>query len=58
MRFFWTFIWALLIGGAISYILTNMNGEPFNLVHSIILSVIFTIAVFLLGEGVLKEQNE
>lgn len=58
MRFIWTLIWALLIGGAVSYILSSMNGEPFNMVHSIILSIIFTIAIFLLGEGLLKEQNE
>lgn len=58
MRFLWTFIWALLIGGVISYILSSMSGDPFNLVHSITLSIILTIAVFLLGEGVLKEQSE
>lgn len=58
MRFLWTFIWALLIGGVISYILVSMTGDSFNMMHSLTLSIIFTIAIFLLGEGVLKEQNE
>ncbi|MEW9674971.1 YjzD family protein [Lentibacillus sp. L22] len=58
MRFFWTFIWALAIGGVISYILSAMAGEPFNVIHTLVLSIIFTIAIYVLGEGILKEQAE
>ncbi|MEN1970325.1 DUF2929 family protein [Lentibacillus sp. N15] len=57
MRFFWTFIWALAIGSVISYILSAMAGDAFNVVHTLVLSIIFTIIIFILGEGVLKEQT-
>ncbi|GGB39940.1 DUF2929 family protein [Virgibacillus dakarensis] len=58
MRFFWTFIWALAVGSVISYILSSMAGNPFNVVHTLALAIIFTLAIYLLGEGVLKEQEE
>lgn len=38
-----TIIWALLIGGAIAYVLSSMADQPFNLTQS----VVFSGAVFL-----------
>lgn len=58
MRFVMTFIWAMLISSAISYVLTSMADDPFNLTHALILGVIFTIVVFVLGEGILKEDSK
>lgn len=58
MRFIMTLIWALLISSAISYVLTSMAGDPFEFTHALILGVIFAIAIFILGEGVLKEDNK
>ncbi|HLS67537.1 MAG TPA: DUF2929 family protein [Pseudogracilibacillus sp.] len=43
MRFIMTIIWALLIGGAIAYVLSSMADQPFNLTQS----VVFSGAVFL-----------
>lgn len=38
-----TIIWALLIGGALAYVLSSMADQPFNLTQS----VVFSVAVFL-----------
>ncbi|MGY0692784.1 YjzD family protein [Virgibacillus sp. FSP13] len=58
MRFIWTFVWALLISCVISYILTSMASAPFNFMHALILAIIFTVAILLLGEGILKGEQE
>ena len=57
MRFIIALFWALLIGGVVSYVLVSMSGEPLNLTHSVIFSIIVFIAIVLLGEGILKEEN-
>ncbi|GEN30687.1 cytochrome c oxidase subunit IV [Cerasibacillus quisquiliarum] len=57
MRFIMTIIWALLIGGVLSYVLTSMAGEPFNLNQSIILSSIIAVLIFILS-GVLKDSSQ
>ncbi|HLR65811.1 DUF2929 family protein [Virgibacillus alimentarius] len=58
MQFIMSFIWALLISGAISYVLASMAGDPFNLTHTIVLAIILTLAVYVLGGGLLKEDSE
>lgn len=58
MRYIVVFIWSFLISSAASYVLTSMAGEPFNLNHTLILTVFFFIIVTLLGEVVLKEENK
>lgn len=45
MRFIVTIIWALLIGGAIAYVLSNMGDEPFNLTQSLTFSAISFIGI-------------
>ncbi|MBP2076603.1 DUF2929 family protein [Oceanobacillus polygoni] len=57
MRYIMTIVWAILIGAAVSYVLTSMGGEPFVLSEALILSGIFVIAAFILGEGVLREKS-
>ncbi|RKQ32617.1 DUF2929 family protein [Oceanobacillus halophilus] len=57
MRYILAIFWAVLISGAISYVLTSMGGEPFVLMDSLILAGIFSVAVFLLGDGVLTDKN-
>jgi hypothetical protein len=52
-----SFIWAMLVSCAISYVLSSMAGDPFVLSHALILGVIITIAVYILGEGLLKEKS-
>lgn len=58
MRFIFPIAWALVISGVISYVLASMGSEPFNLLHTLVLAIILCIAVFLLGEGILKESDE
>lgn len=58
MRFIITVIWSLLIGSAISYILSAMGGQELTLLQMSIMAGILSIAVFVLGEGVLKEEKD
>lgn len=58
MRFIMSLFWAVLIGGVLSYVLTSMGKEPFNLNHSLILSGILFVAIVILGEGILGGQKE
>lgn len=57
MRFVMTIVWALLIGGALAYILSSMAGDSFNLTQSISFSAIAFIAILLL-DGVLSAQDK
>jgi len=57
MRFILPLIWALLIGGALAYVLSSMAGDPFNLTQSISYSVaVFIMILFL--DGVLSTQEQ
>ncbi|SFA82333.1 Protein of unknown function [Lentibacillus halodurans] len=58
MRFFWSFFWAILISGVISYVLTSMAGNEFQPISTLIVAIILTLVVYVLGEGVLKAENE
>ncbi|TXL64101.1 DUF2929 family protein [Cerasibacillus terrae] len=53
-----TVIWALLIGGVVSYVLTSMAGDPFNLNTSLIISAIIAVVIFVLGDGILKGNSQ
>jgi len=50
-------IWSLLISVLVSYVLTSMAGTPFNMNHTLILGLFFTVAIFLIGDVALKEEN-
>lgn len=58
MRFLMTIFWAALISSVLSYVLTSMADEPFNLIQTVWLMVAMSIAIFLLDAAVLKEQND
>jgi len=57
LRFVFVMIWSFLISSAVSYVLTSMGGEPFNINHTLILTVFFFLIVTILGEVVLKEES-
>ncbi len=57
LRFVFVMIWSFLISSAVSYVLTSMGGEPFNINHTLILTVFFFLIVTILGEVVLKEEK-
>lgn len=58
MRFLMTIVWAALISGVLSYVLTSMANEPFNLNQTIFLAVVMVVIIFLLDVAVLKEQED
>lgn len=45
MRFIVSIIWALLIGSAIAYVLTNMGNDPFDLTQALTFSAISFIGI-------------
>ncbi|WP_377558871.1 DUF2929 family protein [Ornithinibacillus salinisoli] len=53
-----TIIWAVLIGSVISYVLSSMAGDAFPLMDTLVLSAIIAIAIFVLGDGILKAKSE
>lgn len=57
MRHIIVIIWSFLISCAVSYVLTSMGGEPFNINHTLMLAVFFFVIVTILGEFVLKEEK-
>lgn len=58
MRFIFTIVWALILGTGVSYILSSMGQQPFNLSHAFIVAGIISAVVFLLAEVVLKTPEE
>lgn len=57
MRHVVVIIWSILIGTVVSYVLTSMGGEPFNMNHTLILAAFLFVIVTILGEFVLKEDK-
>lgn len=58
MRFVMVAIWSVLVGAVVSYVLTSMANEPFNLTSTFVLSGIFAVIAIFLGEVGLKEKKE
>lgn len=58
MRYIFTIIWAVLISFVLSYVLSSMGGGSLDLVATFVLAAIFSIFVFLLGDGVLRDSKE
>ncbi|MFD2759843.1 DUF2929 family protein [Lentibacillus juripiscarius] len=58
MRFFWSFFWAILISCVISYVLASMAGNSFSMTSAFMLAIIITLGVYIMGEGVLKDEAE
>ncbi len=58
MRYIMTIVWAILIGAAVSYVLTSMGGEPFVMADSLVLSAIFAVIAMILGDGILRQESK
>jgi len=58
MRYIMVVIWSILVGTVVSYVLTSMANEPFDLTSTFVLAAIFAIFVILIGDVGLKEQSE
>ncbi|QGH35637.1 DUF2929 family protein [Gracilibacillus salitolerans] len=57
MKYFATIFWAVIILTVVSYVLTSMGGQDFNLASAISIAAIFSIVAIVLGDGVLKEEE-
>jgi len=53
MRFIMTLFWSVAIGSAISYMLSAMGGQGFSLSQMFAMAGIISLAVFVVGEGIL-----
>lgn len=58
MRYIMVAIWSLLISAALSYVLASMGGEAFNFPLTLGLAAIFIVAIIVLGDGVIKGNEE
>jgi Protein of unknown function (DUF2929) len=58
LRYIWTIVWALLISGVLSYVLSSMGGGQFDLTSTVVFAAILSIFVFLLGEVALKADKK
>lgn len=58
MRVIMAIVWALILSLAISYVLTSMGGEPFNITPIFAVTAFIFIAVVILGDGVLRQSDE
>lgn len=58
MKYFATIFWAFIISIVVSYVLTSMGNQAFNLPGALGLAALFSIAAILLGDVILKEEEE
>ncbi|QDP39780.1 DUF2929 family protein [Radiobacillus deserti] len=58
MRIIVSAIWAFLLSFLVTYVLSNMAGESFEIGSVLILAVIFLVAIIALGEGGLRQKSE
>lgn len=58
MRYIFTIVWAALISFVLSYVLSSMGGESLDIVATLVMAAVFSIIIFLLGDGVLREKKE
>lgn len=58
MRYIWTIFWSFLLSQMLVYVVSSMNGAPFNFNTGVILTVAFSVIIFILGDaGVPKEES-
>lgn len=58
MRYIATILWAVLITFVLSYVLSSMGGGSLDLVATLVMAAILSIAIFILGDGLLREKKE
>ncbi|WP_096270302.1 YjzD family protein [Paucisalibacillus globulus] len=58
MRYLATIFWAVLVTFVLSYVLSSMAGATLDLVATLVMSAIFSIFIFILGDGILREKKE
>jgi len=58
MRYIMTLIWSVLISLVVTYVVTSMAGAAFNFTFVLILGAVIFLAIFVLGDLLLKEREE
>jgi hypothetical protein len=58
MRYLATIFWAVLVTFVLSYVLSSMAGATLDLVATLVMAAIFSIFIFILGDGILREKKE
>ncbi|TDL35330.1 DUF2929 family protein [Jeotgalibacillus sp. S-D1] len=58
MSYIWTFIWAFLLINMATYVVSSMNGVPYEFMTATIISVVTTVAIFAIGAVIPKPQVE
>ncbi|WP_417006824.1 DUF2929 family protein [Aquibacillus koreensis] len=58
MRYFFTLLWAVLISFLVSYVLTSMAGETFTFTPIFFIALFFALTIFIIGDGILKEEKK
>lgn len=58
MRYIMVLFWSVLISSVVSYVLSSMAGDSFNLQLTLAFAAILSVAILILGEGILKEEKE
>ncbi len=56
MRFIWTILWAFLLSLMTAYVVSNMSGAGFSATQVITMTILFSGAAIVLGEGVITEE--
>lgn len=57
MKYIMTIIWSLLIGAAVSYVLTSMAEDPFSMTQTLVLAGIFAVSIIVMGEFLIKKEE-
>ncbi|ENH96170.1 hypothetical protein J416_12192 [Gracilibacillus halophilus YIM-C55.5] len=58
MKYLVTIFWSVLISFLVAYVLSSMAGETFNISGVFALAAVFSIAIIILGDGILDEGHE
>ncbi|GAB4073949.1 hypothetical protein GCM10028778_14520 [Barrientosiimonas marina] len=58
MRFIWPLIWTFVISCAVSYVLSSMAGNAFQIGGTLVMTIAISVAVYVLGEGMLKDESQ
>lgn len=58
MSYIWTFFWTFLLIHMASYVVSSMNGAPYEFMTASIIAVLTTVAIFAIGAVIPKPQVE
>ncbi|MFC7062784.1 DUF2929 family protein [Halobacillus seohaensis] len=56
MRIIWAVLWAFLLSFMTAYVVSNMGGAEFSTLQVVIMTILFSVAAIVLGEGAINEE--